>query len=412
MSKCPISNILDPDVFTDGMPYDSLRELRDRDSLIYMDDPITGVPYWMVTRRKELDFIERRPDLFSSQARSALPMEHDQTIVDGIYANMLINMDDPRHMKMRKVVRDAFTPASVKQYIPFLKKHARLVVDQVASKGHCEFVKDVASELPLYAILYLLDVPAQDRQKIFEWTNTMMFADDPDASEGEEAGQAAAAELMEYARELKHRWTSEPKDTVSGALLRGKIDGQPLTDDEFMWMFLMVITAGNESTRTAISHAMRLLIEHPEQLQWLKDNPGEIPNAVDEIVRYNTSFTCMKRTAMKDIELSGKLIRRGDKVLLHYHTVNHDENVFGEDAMQFDVTRALRHKGLSRDLRSFGTGSHFCLGMHLAKLEIQIMLEEILPRMRNPRFAGDIKYMRSYFISGIREMPISFDPEL
>lgn len=286
-----------------------------------------------------------------------------------------------------------------------------MVVDQVAGKGECEFVTEVASELPLFTILHLLDVPADDRKKIYDWTNTMMFADDPDASGGKEAAEQAAAEMMEYAYMLKVGWNAEPRDTVTGALLRGEIDGEPISDEEFMWMFLMAITAGNESTRTAISQGMRLLMENPEQLEWLRQNMDEIPNAVDEMLRYNTAFVAMRRTAMEDIEVGGQQIKKGDKVVLHYHTVNHDENVFGEDAMQFDVTRAQRHANLGRDLRSFGTGSHFCLGTHLAKQEMRIMFEQILPRMRNPQFAGPVKYMRSYFINSIKEMPIRFTPE-
>lgn len=416
MSGCPvhqgpIKNILDPSIFAGGMPYAALAELRRRGPIVRMDDDITGVPYWLVTQREELDFIERRPEIFSSQARSAMPMEDDQEMVDNISAKMLINMDEPRHMKMRRVVRDAFTPKAAEQHLPFLEEHAKKVIDAVAPRGECEFVTDVASELPLFTILHLLDVPAQDRGKIFDWTNRMMFADDPDASGGKEDAEAAAAEMMEYAYMLKVGWDSEPRDTVTGALLRGEIDGEPISDEEFMWMFLMTITAGNESTRTSITHGMRLLMEHPEQLEWLRNNPDQIPNAVDEMLRYNTAFVCMKRTAMQDIEVGGQQIKQGDKIILHYHTVNHDEKVFGEDAMQFDVTRAQRHKDLSRDLRSFGTGSHFCLGTHLAKQEMRIMFEQILPRLRNPEFAGPVKYMQSYFINGIREMPIRFTAE-
>ena len=411
MSGCPLHNVLDPNVFAEGMPYEGLADLRRRGAVVYMEDDITGVPYWVITRRKELDFVERNPELFSSQARSAMPMEEDQEMVDNISAKMLINMDAPRHMKMRRVVRDAFTPRAVAQHLPFLEAHAKMVIDAVAHRGECEFVTEVAAELPLFTILHLLDVPAEDRQKFFNWTNIMFFADDPDASGGQEDAQQAAAELMEYAYNLKLHYADEPRDTVTGALLSGEIDGEPLSDEEFLWMFLMAITAGNESTRTAITHGMRLLMEHPDQLEWLRENPDQIPNAVDEMVRFNTAFTCMRRTAMEDVELDGQLIRKGDKVILHYHTVNHDETVFGQDATKFDITRAQRHENLGRDLRSFGNGSHFCLGTHLAKQEMRIMFEQILPRLRNPQFAAPVKYMRSYFVNGIKEMPITFTPE-
>jgi cytochrome P450 len=176
-------------------------------------------------------------------------------------------------------------------------------------------------------------------------------------------------------------------------------------------MFLMTITAGNESTRTSITHGMRLLMEHPDQLEWLRENPEHIPLAVEEMVRYNTAFTCMRRTALEDAEVGGQQIKAGDKIILHYHTINHDEHVFGDDAMEFDVKRGLRHVNLGRDIRSFGTGSHFCLGTHLAKEEMRIMFEQILPRMRNPEFAGPVTYIKSYFVNGIKSMPITFTPE-
>ena len=149
-------------------------------------------------------------------------------------------------------------------------------------------------------------------------------------------------------------------------------------------------------------------MEHPEQLAWLRDQPDEIGNAVDEILRFNTPVVSMRRTAMDDVELGGVKIAKGDKVVLHYPTVNHDSEIFGEDAHEFDIRRASRMPNLARELRSFGTGSHFCLGTHLAKQEMQIMFRELLPRLHNPQFAGPIKYMRSYFLSSIREMPITF----
>jgi len=210
---------------------------------------------------------------------------------------------------------------------------------------------------------------------------------------------------------LKGELTESRAHTVTGRLATGQIDGQPISDEEFMWMFLMVITAGNETTRSAIAHGMRLLMEHPDQLEWLRENPDEIPNAMDEMLRFNTPVVAMRRTATADVQIGDVEIKKGDKVILHYPTVNHDERVFGEDANRFDIRRAARHPNLGRDLRSFGTGSHFCLGTHLAKQEMQIMFKELLPRMREPKFAGRVNYMRSYFINSIKAMPITFVPE-
>jgi cytochrome P450 len=196
---------------------------------------------------------------------------------------------------------------------------------------------------------------------------------------------------------------------VLGALLDGRIDGNPLSTEEFGWMFVLTLVGGNESTRTVIAHGMRLLMENPEQLQFLVENPDRIAAATEEMLRYNTAFIAMRRTAMQDVELAGQQIRKGDKVLLHYHTINHDERVFGDDAMRFDVRRAERMPDLYNQLRSFGIGQHFCIGSHLARLELRVMFEEIIPRLRNPRFSAAPRYVRSFFVNGMKEMRIAFD---
>jgi cytochrome P450 len=156
---------------------------------------------------------------------------------------------------------------------------------------------------------------------------------------------------------------------------------------------------------------MRLLMEHPDQLEYLVENPDKIADACEEILRYNTAFISMRRTAMEDCELGGQHIKKGDKVILHYHAANHDEETFGDDAMEFDVRRAQRMPDLYNQLRSFGIGQHFCIGSHLARLELLIMMQEIIPRLRNPRFKGDPKFVRSFFVNAMKEMPIAFDRE-
>jgi cytochrome P450 len=201
-------------------------------------------------------------------------------------------------------------------------------------------------------------------------------------------------------------------DNITGALLDAKLDGESISEDIFGWMFILILVGGNESTRTVIAQGMRLLMEHPDQLQYLVDNPDKIGNAVEEILRYNTAFISMRRTATEDVEVGGQLIRKGDKVVLHYHAANHDENLFGEDAMNFDVTRAERMPDLYNQLRSFGIGQHFCIGTHLARLELNVMFEEILPRLRNPQFKEAPKFVRSFFVNAMKELQITFDPEV
>jgi cytochrome P450 len=410
MSQCPFANLVDPDTYAEGMPYDRLKEIRDAGPVVKLEDPITGVPYWAVTRIKDMDAVSKNPALFSSAAKSAFPMESDESMVE-MHQNTIINMDPPKHQKVRRIVRNAFTPKRVESYAAKFREHAKRIVDAVASRGECEFVEEVAAELPLIAILELLGVPLEDRKKFFDWTNTMIFADDPDMAISELEGQMASLEVIQYAMNLAAQHAVEPMDNITGALLDAKLDGEHISDDMFGWMFILILVGGNESTRTVISQGMRLLMKHPDQLQYLVDNPDKISNACEEILRYNTAFISMRRTAMEDTELGGQQIKKGDKVLLHYHAANHDEEVFGDDAMNFDVTRAERMPDLYNQLRSFGIGQHFCIGTHLARLELNIMFEEIIPRLRNPKFKEDPKFVRSYFVNAMKEMNITFDPE-
>ncbi|MEH6585066.1 MAG: cytochrome P450 [Halioglobus sp.] len=410
MSQCPFANLLDPDTYKDGMPYQGLKEIRDAGPVVKIEDPITGIPYWAVTRIEEMDFISKNPKLFSSAARSAFPMEMDEFTVE-MQQNTIINMDPPIHQKVRRIVRNAFTPKRVDSYEPNFRKHAKQIVDSVVSRGECEFVEEVAAELPLIAILELLGVPLKDRKQFFDWTNTMIFADDPDMSISEEEGQLAAIEVISYAMELAVKHREEPMDNITGALLDAEMNGEHVSEEIFGWMFILILVGGNESTRTVMSQGMRLLMEHPDQLQYLVDNPDKISNAVEEMLRYNTAFISMRRTATEDVEVGGQVIKKGDKVILHYHAANHDEKVFGDDAMEFDVTRAERMPDLYNQLRSFGIGQHFCIGTHLARLELNVMFEEIIPRLRNPKFKGDPKYVRSFFVNAMKEMNITFDPQ-
>jgi cytochrome P450 len=410
MSQCPFANLLDPDTYKDGMPYQSLKEIRDAGPVVKIEDPITGVPYWAVTRIEEMDFVSKHPKLFSSAARSAFPMEMDEFTVE-MQQNTIINMDPPRHQKVRRIVRNAFTPKRVDSYEPNFREHAKRIVDAVANRGECEFVEEVAAELPLIAILELLGVPLEDRKQFFDWTNTMIFADDPDMSISEEEAQLAAMEVIGYAMQLALKHREEPMDNITSALLDAELEGEPVSEDMFGWMFILILVGGNESTRTVIAQGMRLLMEHPDQLQYLVDNPDKIGNAVEEILRYNTAFISMRRTATEDVEVGGQLIRKGDKVILHYHAANHDEHVFGDTAMDFDVTRAERMPDLYNQLRSFGIGQHFCIGTHLARLELNVMFEEIIPRLRNPRFKGEPEYVRSFFVNAMKTLNVTFDPE-
>ncbi len=414
MSECPyadFSNMVDPDTYVNGMPYDELARIRKSGPIHYMEDPTTGVPYWLITGRDEIDFISKRPAQFSSEARTALAEEFTQESIENIHRHMTINMDPPRQMKSRKIVRATFTPKAVDSYANRFREHAKNIIDAVASRGECEFVTEVAAELPLLAILELCGIPPEDRKDFFDWTNAMMFHDDPEMATTAEASELASLNVIAYAQKLAQQHKEHPLKNIIGALLDGNGKDEGLDEDEFCWFFLMLIAAGNESTRTVTAHGMRLLMEHPDQLQYLVDNPDKIADACEEMLRYNTAFILMRRTAMEDVEVGGKLIKKGDKVIMHYHTVNQDESIFGDDAMEFNVRRAEKMPDMYKEHRAFGIGQHFCLGTHLARLEVRIMFEELIPRLRHPKLVGEINYTRSSLVNGIKAMNITFDSE-
>ncbi|MEM8496553.1 MAG: cytochrome P450 [Pseudomonadota bacterium] len=411
MAECPYANIMDPQFLGQGYDSKAVASIRAAGPAVKIEDPSTGIPYWAVTQHAAVDFVSKNNALFSSRMRSAIPMEMEQEIVDNIQSRMFINLDPPENLDYRRLIRDHFTPAAVASYEPRARRYAKEIVDRVIDKGACEFVTEVAAELPLLMILEFFDIPASDRDKFFGWTNTMMFSDDPDVSGGKEAAEQAAADLMVYAFELANKWRGSETKNVSSQLLNGVINGQPVSDETFAWIVLMILSAGNESTRTTISHALRNLMENPEQYRYLQQHPEKIDDAIYEMLRYNPPFICMRRTATEDIsapELGNAPIKKGDKIIIYYAGANRDESVFKDDPEHFNVHRS-EQQDLQRDIRSFGIGRHNCFGMNLAKMEMRVMLEEVLSRMDNPQLAGDLVYLKSNFIQGIKAMPITFD---
>lgn len=435
-NSCPFANLMDPSLIGEGMPNDLIRQIQRAGPAIKIDDPITGVPFWAVTQKQAIDYVSSHNHIFSSALRGAPPMETPQRDVDNILSKMFLNMDPPLNLQYRQLIRDNFTPAYVATYREKLEKVAREVVDAVIDRGQCEFVEDIAAELPLITILELFDIPVEERKQFFEWTNLLFFSDDPayqkrpedeanfllvlferlkqKLSKGYSQALAlkAALEVTNYFKKMAKKWRGRSEKNLCTQLLNGTINGKPITDEDFSWICLMLVSAGNESTRTAIAQGMRNLIENPDQYRYLQQNPEKIDDAIEEILRINTSFICMRRTATEDHtaeELGHAPIKRGDKIIMYYHASNHDQSLFGADADNFDIHRPEKIAGFRQHMRSFGQGRHNCLGMHLARLEIKIQLGEVIRRMKNPQFAGEVKYIHSNFIQGIREMPITFE---
>ncbi|MFT4519966.1 MAG: cholest-4-en-3-one 26-monooxygenase [Halioglobus sp.] len=406
MTGCPHIDLTAPETFMGGPPRDTYKYLRNEEPIYWHEDPKQGVGFWAITKQKDLDFVSKNPLLFSSRERSCLPMESDGDQLD-MMRTMLINMDPPQHLNYRRLVRSAFTPKAVDAYEERFRAVAKEVVAKAMEGGSCEFVEEIAAELPLIAICELMGVPLDTRKRLFELTNIMLGMDDPDLATSEEDGINAAAEMYMISMGLAAEHKITPKNDIVDVLLTGTVDDEPLSDDDFSNFFLMLIVAGNETTRTVTSHGMRLLMEHPDQYQHLVDNPEILDDAIEEFLRYSPAVITFRRTAMEDTEINGQAIKKGDKIQLFYGAASADEAVFADPDV-FDITRNQR-EDVRNEHRAFGIGQHFCLGSHLARLELRVVFDEILRNIRNPRLDGEINWLRSNFINGIKSMPIAFD---
>jgi len=405
VTQCPHFDLAAPETYAGGMPREVYKYLRNEAPVYWHEDPAQGPGFWAVTRLEDLDFVSKNPRLFSSEEKSCLLNESGEEELS-LMRMQMINMDPPKHLKYRRLVRSAFTPKKVDSYEARFREIAREILDRALPGGECEFVEDIASELPLIAICELMGVPLDERRRLFELTNIMIGMDDPELSTSREDGTNAMAEIFFMARELAAEHRLNPRDDIVNVLLNGTVEDEPLSDDEFCNFFLLLIVAGNETTRTVTTHGMRLLME-TGQYDELQRNRELLDGAIEEFLRYNPAVIAFRRTAMEDVELGGQLIRKGDKVLIFYGAASADEAVFA-DGDRFDISRAER-EDVRNNHRAFGIGEHFCMGSHLARLELKVIFEEILDRIHNPRFNGEIRWLRSNFINGIKSMPIGFD---
>jgi cholest-4-en-3-one 26-monooxygenase len=386
------------------MPREMFAYLRKEKPIYWHDEPDTGKGFWAVTRQADIDYISKNPQIFSSEAETCFLQEQDEEMLP-MMRLQLINMDPPKHLKYRRLIRNAFTPKAVDSYEDRFRAIASDILDRATRTDRCEFVEDIAAELPLIAICELMGVPLEQRQRLFELTNIMLGMDDPDLTTTEEEGMMAMVEMFGIAQALAVKHKDNPQDDIVHKLLVGTVEDEPLTEEEFCHFFLLLIVAGNETTRTVTSHGMRLLLESG-QYQLLQNDRSLLDGAIEEFLRFNPAVIAFRRTALEDTEVGGQTIRKGEKVQMFYGAANADEAVFS-DPDTFDITRASR-EDVRNSHRAFGVGQHFCLGSHLARLELRVIFEEILDRIHEPEFDGEINWLRSNFINGIKKMPIRF----
>jgi cholest-4-en-3-one 26-monooxygenase len=398
-------DLLDLDGFQRGEHHEMFRRLRAEEPVAWHPFP-GGQGFWNVVTHEDLVTVNRDSVTFSSEAGGVSIPTPGERQDDGDFNDprglMMLYMDPPKHTRYRLLVNKGFTPRMIGLLQQYLRRRATLIVDNVIERGECDFVEDVASELPLQAIAEIMGVPQEDRRLLFEWSNRMIGIDDPEYGNAE--GTAAFAQLYTYVNELAKQRRSDPRDDIVTRLINAEVEGDSLSELEFDMFMLLLTVAGNETTRNSTSWGMLALMQHPEQYRALLDDPSGLDTAVEEILRWASPVYHFRRTATVDTEVHGQPIATGDKVVIWHISANRDESVF-KDPFTFDITRSP-----NEHVAFGGGGPHFCLGANLARAELKIIFQELLERVPEMRLTGEPQILRSNFIGGVKHLPVSFTP--
>jgi len=432
--------VFDPATYTEGVPFGALARLRRDSPVVWVDEiPILGWPagpgFWLVLRHADVGSVMRQPQLFSSWLGATQIRDPVTPAALGYVRSMMLNMDPPAHSRLRTLLARSFTPRAVARLDERIRGHARALCERAfagrVGRGECDFAKDVAADLPLLTLADVLGMPEQDRWLLFDWSNRVIGYQDPDyaasAAFDPSGGTPMAAEalalrpapdasgrmpdprtrdgmpdLYAYAHLLADAKRRRPGDDVMSILLaQVDDDGGRVSVEEFENMFWLFAVAGNETIRNGLPGACIALLEHPEAQDALRADPGLMPAAAEEMLRWWTPVMTFRRTAMADCELGGQPIGAGDKVVVSFASANRDEAVFA-DADGFDIRRHPNPHLV------FGHGPHFCLGSHLARAQMRALFAEVLSRTSALDFAGQPSYLRSNFQRGVKRLPVAW----
>ncbi|MCV7153046.1 cytochrome P450 [Mycolicibacterium pyrenivorans] len=389
-------NTLHSPAFYAGDPYPTYRALR-------ADDPVSwndAAGFWALLKYEDVRFVSTNPALFTSAKGITVP---DPAIENPVLDGSLIFTDPPRHRQLRKLINAGFTRRQVAILEPKLRAFARTALDAIDPSA-TEFAEQIAAPLPTRMIAELLGAPDEDWEQFRTWSDATVGMDDPDV---ELDTYTALGRLYEYFQELislRRRGALSDSDDLLSVLVAAEVDGARLTDADLLQFCLLLLVAGNETTRNLIALGTLALIERPDQFQLLRDHPELMPSAVEELLRFTSPVANMTRCATQDVELRGKLIREGQYVTMLYGSANRDEEVFGADAEQLDITRNPNPH------LAFGCGEHSCLGAQLARLEARVLFEELLVRFDRIELDGAIVRMQATMVPGVKQMPVRLAP--
>lgn len=386
--------------------HEALAVLRRDDPVHWVDPMPDAFPFWAITRHADVLEIERQHELFLNNPRPVLVnADHDRHIVEnGHMLNTLIHVDDPAHKRLRPVAADWFRPRMMRRMQVEVERLAERYVDRLADfGGECDFAQDIAVGYPLYVILSLLGLPESDFPRILQLTQELFGGDDDELRRGQtnEELMQVVLDFFEYFNRITADRRSKPTEDLASAIANAEIDGEYLSDMDVISLYVIIATAGHDTTSSTIAGGMQALIEHPEQLERLRRDPDLVPSAAEEMIRWVTPVKEFMRTATADYELRGRTIKEGEAVLLSYPSANRDEEVF-DDPSRFDVGRDP-NKHLA-----FGFGVHYCLGAALARMETRAFFAELVPRLESVELAGTPERVRTTFVGGLKHLPIRY----
>jgi cytochrome P450 len=401
--------LTDPEAYAEETRLHEALTLLRRDHPVHRVEPDDYQPFWAVTRHADIMEIERNNRLFVSGPRPMLvPTEMEaqqqQNEADGLVLRTLVHMDDPGHRVIRAIGTDWFKPKAMHAMQQRVNELARGYVDRMAELGsECDFAQQVAVHYPLYVILSLLGLPESDFPRMLWLTQQMFGGQDPELQRGTtpEERMQTLLEFFAYFQELTAARRAHPTGDLASTIANARVDGSYLADFDTISYYIIIATAGHDTTSSTIAGGLHALIEHPGELDRLRDDPALLPTAVDEMIRWVTPVKEFMRTATADTEVGGVQIREGESVLLSYPSANRDEDVFTEP-FRFDVGRDP-NKHLA-----FGFGVHFCLGAALARMETRALFAELLPRLADIELAGTPQWVATTFVGGLKHLPIRY----
>lgn len=398
-------------VFTDPVAYADEQRFHAACALLRRDAPVVRVdvegfsPFWAITKHDDVMAIEREPERWLNAPRPALgPKPRGGESASDIPVRTLVQMDAPDHPVYRHISSGWFKPRSIARLGGRTTELAKQYVDRMAALGGaCDFVTDIAVHYPLYVILSLMGLPEEDYPRLLKLTQELFGSVDPELGrgKGENDLMATLLDFFEYFQKLIEDRRAHPRDDLASVIANAQIDGEPIGIMEVVGYYVLIATAGHDTTSSAIAGGLQALIEHPDQLRRLMDDPALVPTAVEEMIRWVSPVKQFMRTATEDCEVRGVRIKARESVLLSYPSANRDEDVF-ERADAFDVGRdPNRHIG-------FGFGAHYCLGTHLARMEARALYSELIPRLRSIELAGEPVYTETLFVGGPKHLPIRY----